>query len=585
MGAGPPVIGTLAGGIGLFLLGMLLLSEGLKSAAGAALRIILQRFARTPLRAVVSGASVTALVQSSSATTLTTIGFVSAGLLTFPQAVGLIFGANLGTTSTGWLVSVLGFRVDMGAIALPLVGAGALLRLLGRGRWAHGGLALAGFGLIFVGIDLLQEAMATLAEGVDPARLPGAGWGGRLLLVLVGALLTVLMQSSSAAVATTLAALHAGGIDLTQAGLLVVGQNLGTSVKAVLAAIGGGVPVRRTAVAHTLFNVITGALALLLFPLLLGGSLRVTGDPAMAIALFHSAFNLLGVAVLFPVLGHFSHLVERLVPERGPSLTRNLDPAVAEVSEVAVEAARQSTQRVARELARAVALLLAPGARSPHKVPEGSEARVEAPPDPRGRGGVPGAVPGGVGASELAPALAAVRDFLARVRTHPEHARDFARHLSLLHALDHLDRLETLRGGFGDLGLTLPEELRPLARELARGLLAWSAPGEEGDADILARGERDIEALGELSSLLARERKERRARTLEAVAAGEALPDEGRLQILHLKRLDQAGYHAWRAAVHLAAAAGESGGGRRGSEPAAPVAAATGDPERGEPGS
>ncbi len=566
------MIATLAGGVGLFLLGMLLLSEGLKSAAGAALRILLQRFARTPLRAVVSGASVTALVQSSSATTLTTIGFVSAGLLTFPQAVGLIFGANLGTTSTGWLVSVLGFRVDMGTIALPLVGAGALLRLLGRGRWSHGGLALAGFGLIFVGIDLLQEAMAEVAEGVDPARLPGAGWGGRLLLVLVGALLTVLMQSSSAAVATTLAALHAGGIDLTQAGLLVVGQNLGTSVKAILAAIGGGVPVRRTALAHTLFNAITGLLALLLFPLLLAGSLRVTGDPAMAIALFHSAFNLLGVAVLSPFLDRFSGLVERLVPERGPSLTRNLEPAVAEVPEVAVEAARRTTRGIARHLAHSVAFLLTPETRVPAGARSGEKARSEP----------------GVDPSELAPALAAVRDFLARVRTHPEHARDFARHLSLLHALDHLDRLETLRGGFGDLGLTLPEDLRPLALELAAGLLAWSPVEEDAGADrgeALAREDHALLALGDLSRALARERKGRRARILEAVAAGEALPDEGRLHILHLKRLDQAGYHAWRAAVHLAAAAGEPGRGGEDPEASPAMAAATGDPARGEPGS
>jgi phosphate:Na+ symporter len=540
------MISTLLGGIGLFLLGMLLLSEGLKSAAGGALRSILQRFARTPLRAVISGASVTALVQSSSATTLTTIGFVSAGLLTFPQAVGLIFGANLGTTSTGWLVSVLGFRMDMGAVALPLVGAGALLRLLARGRWAHGGMALAGFGLIFVGIDLLQDAMGSVAEEVDPTRLPGASLGGRLVLVLAGAALTVLMQSSSAAVATTLAALHAGGIDLTQAGLLVVGQNLGTSVKAILAALGGGVPVRRTAAAHTLFNVITAGLALALFPLLLGGALRVTGDPAMAVALFHSAFNLLGVAVLFPVLGRFARLVERLVPERGPSLTRNLDPAVAEVPEVAVEAARRSTDQVARHLARAVAGRLVPAA---------------------GAGALPTLV------AELAPALVAIRDFLARVRTHPDHPVDFARHLSVLHALDHLDRLEELRREFDDLGATLPDDVLPLGRELSRALLFWSEAGEaapEGSGG----GEEEAQAaqaLGVTSRGLAAARKARRERILEEVAAGRGSPDEGRVRILHLKRVDRAGYHAWRAAHHLAAAstwAGSAGSAGSGEEAA-----------------
>jgi phosphate:Na+ symporter len=126
-------------------------------------------------------------VQSSSATTLTTIGFVSAGLLTFPQAVGVIFGAGLGTTSTGWIVSLLGLKLSIGAVALPLVGAGALMRLLGAGRAGAVGLALAGFGLIFVGIDMLQVGMADLAERVDPASAcPGAPWPGGCCSVAPG---------------------------------------------------------------------------------------------------------------------------------------------------------------------------------------------------------------------------------------------------------------------------------------------------------------------------------------------------------------------------------------------------------------
>src|SRR5690606_13279944 len=140
------------GGIGLFLLGMVLLTDGLKAVAGDALRRALERSVRGRLSAVASGTAVTVLVQSSSATTLATIGFVSAGLLAFPRAVGVLLGASLGTTSTGWLVSLLGLKLSVTALALPLVASGALLRLLGRERWAAGGLAMAGFGLIFVGI-------------------------------------------------------------------------------------------------------------------------------------------------------------------------------------------------------------------------------------------------------------------------------------------------------------------------------------------------------------------------------------------------------------------------------------------------
>lgn len=577
---------TLLGGVGLFLLGMLLLSDGLKSAAGGALRAILERFARTPGRAVLSGATVTALVQSSSATTLTTIGFVSAGLLTFPQAVGLIFGANLGTTSTGWLVSVLGFKVDLGTVALPLVGVGTLLRLVGKGRWVHGGTALAGFGLLFVGIDILQDGMASLADQVDPATLPGATAGGRLLLVFVGAVLTVVMQSSSAAVATTLTALHAGGIDLNQAAYLVVGQNLGTSVKAILAAIGGGVPVRRTAVAHTLFNVLTAALALLLLPLLLAGASWVMGaeDPALALALFHSVFNLLGVVVLFPVIGRFAGLVERIIPEPKLSLTRNLDPAVAEVPEVAVEVARRSSEGVARVLAGAMAQRLDPPAG------EGGRRRlplVAKTADPLPVGPVaPGASPEepaaltapGHAVAEIGPALATIRTFLARVQTRPEDPANFERHLSVLHALDHLDRLEDLRREFDDLG-EIPSEVLPLGHALAGVLRRWSTGAYGGEAATTL--------LRSLSLDLAGARKEGREGTLEAVARGEGSPDEGRVRILHLKRIDRAGYHAWRAAHHLEVASGGRGDETSGDPPSIPSERSldTAGAVMGEPGS
>lgn len=524
------MISALLGGIGIFLIGMILLSEGLKAAAGGALRSILERFARTPARAVLSGASITALVQSSSATTLTTIGFVSAGLLTFPQAVGLIFGANLGTTSTGWLVAVLGFKVDMGAFAFPLVGAGALLRLLGRGRWAHGGMALAGFGLIFVGIDALQAGMADVADRIDPASLPGATLGGQVLLVLLGAVMTVVMQSSSAAVATTLTALHAGGVGVEQAALLVIGQNLGTSVKAMLAAIGGSVPVRRTAVAHTMFNVLTGALALVFLPVLLAGALAVSGeaDPPLALALFHTGFNLLGVAVLFPVLNRFAALVERLVPESRPSLTRNLDPAVSQVPEVAVEAASRSALATARLMTAELARLLRGAAG--HATPRPREGRR---------------------IDEVPQALMEIRGFLSRTHADPERGDAHERHLSLLHAVDHLDRLDDLRRDFDELG-AIPPSLAQTAERVAGLLDEWTTVG-------------DVDTLAEFSRALADERRTRRAQTLEDEAVGATPAEVSRLAILHVTRMDRIVYHVWRAAFHLGVAGGGSRRGGRGS--------------------
>ena len=143
------------GGLGLFLLGMTVLTDGLRALAGRALRRLLSRFTRSPLSGAMTGAVTTAVVQSSSATTVAAVGFVGAGLLTFPQALGIVLGANVGTTITGWLVALLGFKLELGTAAMPIVLVGALIRLFARGRASAVGFAVAGFGLIFVGISLL----------------------------------------------------------------------------------------------------------------------------------------------------------------------------------------------------------------------------------------------------------------------------------------------------------------------------------------------------------------------------------------------------------------------------------------------
>ena len=159
---------SVLGGVGLFLLGMTVMTEGLRALAGSALRTVLSKAAATPLRGSFWGALVTLLVQSSSATTMTTIGLVSAGLLTFPQGLGLVFGANVGTTGTGWLVALIGVRVSLTAAALPMIFVGALIKLLASGRVSGSGAALAGFGLILFGLTTLQQGMGGLAERLHP---------------------------------------------------------------------------------------------------------------------------------------------------------------------------------------------------------------------------------------------------------------------------------------------------------------------------------------------------------------------------------------------------------------------------------
>src|SRR5215469_3939089 len=163
---------AILGGVGLFLLGMAVMTDGLKALAESALRTVLSKAAATPLSGAFWGAIVTLLVQSSSAVTMTTIGLVSAGLLTFPQGLGLVFGANVGTTGTGWLIALIGVRVSLSAYALPIIFIGALAKLLAGGRIAASGSALAGFALVLYGLTTLQQGMGGLAQSLHPSNLP-----------------------------------------------------------------------------------------------------------------------------------------------------------------------------------------------------------------------------------------------------------------------------------------------------------------------------------------------------------------------------------------------------------------------------
>jgi phosphate:Na+ symporter len=345
-------ISTLIGGIGLFLLGMILMTDGLKALAGDALRHWLARFTGTSAKAVGTGIVLTSLVQSSSVTTMATIGFVSAGLLTFSNAIGVIIGANIGTTSTGWIVSLLGLKLSVGTLLLPLIGIGALLRLLNSGRWSHAGLAMAGFSVIFVGIDTMQTGMAGLADQIDLSHYSSSGITARFALVLIGLLMTVVMQSSSAAVATTLAALAAGTLSLEQAAALVIGQNVGTTINAVMAAIGASIAAKRTALIHVLFNLVTGMVAFALLPYFIAFIDQFTAnwighDHALTIAAFHTAFNLLGAALFLPLTGQLVSLAEILIPEHRPALTRHLDTTMRKVPSLAVDAAGQALRECA----------------------------------------------------------------------------------------------------------------------------------------------------------------------------------------------------------------------------------------------
>ncbi|HHK60586.1 MAG TPA: Na/Pi cotransporter family protein, partial [Desulfobacterales bacterium] len=248
--------GSLAGGIGLFLLGMGLMTDGLKYAAGRSLKTILAESTRTRLRGILAGCGITALVQSSSAVTVATIGFVNAGLMDLAHAVSVIYGANIGTTMTGWLVSLVGFKFDLKALSMPFVGGGMLLRAMRpESRQGALGEVLAGFGVFFLGIDVLKQNFAGVAAHVDFAALASYGGWSVVLFVLLGFLLTTCMQSSSAAIALVLTAVATGVVGYEEGAALIVGANVGTTTTAALAVIGATVSARRLAMAHVGFNI------------------------------------------------------------------------------------------------------------------------------------------------------------------------------------------------------------------------------------------------------------------------------------------------------------------------------------------
>ncbi|MBD8525811.1 Na/Pi cotransporter family protein [Pseudomarimonas arenosa] len=344
-----------AGGIGLFLLGMRLMSDGLKFAAGPALRQMLARATGSLWRAVGSGVLITALVQSSSAVVFATIGFVNAGLLSLGQAIGVVFGANVGTTFTSWIVALVGFDIKLQAFALPAVALGMGLWIASKGRRAALGQALVGFGVFFLGLDVLKGAFADIDQSWALGASEQGVWLSRLLFALAGVFLTVLMQSSSAALAVTLTAAAQGLLPLSAAAAMVIGANLGTTSTAIFASIGATAAARRTAAAHVAFNLCGGSLAFLILPWLLQLSLWLAlpagGDqhPATVLALLHTLINVLGLLAIWPLTAGLVAWLERHFAGRIDSqadIVRHLDRNVLRTPALAVDAVLSELARL-----------------------------------------------------------------------------------------------------------------------------------------------------------------------------------------------------------------------------------------------
>lgn len=505
------------GGVGLFLIGMLLLTDGLKSIAGRRMRDILARFTSTPATGAVTGAATTAIIQSSSATTVAAVGFVASGLLTFPQAIGIIFGANVGTTITGWLVAILGFKLDLGQIALPFVFLGAIMRIGLKGRLALAGQALAGFSLIFIGIEHMKDGLDAFGGVVTPTDFPPDTVFGRLQLVATGILITLVTQSSSAGVATALAALGAGAINFPQAAALVIGMDIGTTFTAVLATLGGGTMAKRTGFAHVIYNVLTGMMALfLLTPFqTVAGSWIDGGDPQIALVAFHSFFNLLGVSLILPFAKPFARLVEFLIPHRGSELTKALDPLVLSDPAAAVMLARQTVGELSVQVVAHLRGLL------------GAADAGRDPVDPE----------------TLSAALRETRDYLDSIEVASKDVEQIDRIKSMLHILDHLGRLLYRCGQSERIGeLSRDAALQRLTAMLEKATRAYADPQDPVTCAAL---------LDRLRAVLRKQREHGRARMIASIATKSVSSETVWLRLDALRWLHRVAYHLWRIRVHL----------------------------------
>jgi phosphate:Na+ symporter len=549
---------SVLGGVGLFLLGMSVMTSGLKALAGSRLRTTLSKVAATPLSGTFWGAFVTLIVQSSSATTMTTIGLVSAGLLTFSQGLGLVFGANIGTTGTGWLIALIGVRVSLTAAALPMIFVGALLNVVGRGRVSAGGGALAGFALVLYGLTILQQGMGGLAERLHPGNLPavfgpGVSWWsglyGALALIVVGLVMTAVMQSSTASIAVTLSAYFAGAVALDQSCALIIGQNIGTATSSALAALGASSTAKRLALAYILFKLIAALIALVLLPvtipLLIHASKSIDG--VKLLAGYHTAYNVVGVAVLLPLLDRFTRFVERILPERASPLTRCLDPAALLTPLAAEEAVRRTVARSLGTICGSIGAVLT-------AANQGTSARADS-------------------VTEASDALHQAREFMSEASGPPESEEDQERLTRTLHALDHASRMSEVAGEKGEFrpvpGGSEDARAAELCAEAMRNAVLIAAEvGALPDApeqaspvtaldrgkEVAANGGSTAQAMVQLEDCAKTLRElhlAHRKLTLSSVASGGVSADQAIARADTVRRLEALARHAWRSAAYL----------------------------------
>jgi phosphate:Na+ symporter len=343
---------TIIAGIAIFLIGMHYMENGFKLFSGGPLEHVLKTFTRTTPKAIGTGFLATAVVQSSSLVSVIIISFLSAELIGLTQAVGVVFGSNIGTTTTAWLVSSFGLKLKIAHYALPMLIFGVIMQFSKHNVYKGLGSVLIGLGFIFLGISYMKEGFETLKQGLDLAEYAMEGYLGIFVYIFFGAIATVVIQSSSATMAIIITALATGQIDYVNALSLAIGANVGTTVTAALGALASNQNGKRLAVAHFIFNMITGLFAVVFIyqlkdlvdfvaPLLYISST----DDAMRLALFHTIFNVAGVLIVSPFIRYLVRYLGTLFCEENQSRgqTKYLTEEVVEIPAAALAALRKET--------------------------------------------------------------------------------------------------------------------------------------------------------------------------------------------------------------------------------------------------
>jgi phosphate:Na+ symporter len=340
-------IWRLAAGLGLFLFGMHQLEESLKLLAGRSFKKFLREHTAHPVKGVLAGIVSTAALQSSSVVSLIVLAFVGTGIISLASAIGIVFGSNLGTTATGWIVATVGFKLDIEALALPLVAVGGLgvvwcAEGTKRAGFSH---LVAGLGLMLMGLEFMKSGAISATSLFEPEKLAAYP---PIIFLLAGLAITALIQSSSATIMITLSALYAGVIPLPSAAAAAIGADLGTTITAMLGALAGADDKKRVAIAIVIFNVVTDIIAFVfLYPILHFITVIVgLRDPLFALVAFHSTFNLIGIVIFLPSIPFMSRQLARRFGKVSESLLRHIKESDLAVPEVAVENMSRETFRL-----------------------------------------------------------------------------------------------------------------------------------------------------------------------------------------------------------------------------------------------